>query len=470
MSETDSAPRRGDLTQGPLLRTLIAFAMPQMFGNILQTLTGTINSIWVSRLIGPTALAATATANILMFLMFALVFGFGMAGTVKIGRAYGAADITAARVTFGSLLALIAGIALAVTAAGWLFAPQLVAALAPPGPARALALTYLRVIFLANPATMLTLTCAMGLRGAGDARTPLVVMVVTTVLDIGLNPVLIRGLGPFPALGIAGSALATAIATTVGLIAIITLVYARDLPLRLRGREFAYLKPQSRQLRDIFRQGVPMGAQMLVISSAGVVFIGLVNRAGLATAAAYGALLQLWNYIAMPAMAIGAAVSAMTAQHIGAGKAQRSDAITLAGAAVNTVVTLALILALLAFDEPVLALFLGGHPGFVIAAIHIQHIVIWSYLPFGVTIVVFGALRAFGVVWSQLVVLAISMFALRLAAYRLLSPTLGTDALWVAMTISAVASPVMVLGIYALGPWRRHLIMRPSPAPQPATR
>ncbi|MEN9718656.1 MAG: hypothetical protein RIQ99_1534, partial [Pseudomonadota bacterium] len=85
MSDTpppSTGPLSGDLTKGPLARTLIAFAVPQMVGNVMQSLNGSINAVWVGRLLGNGALAATANANIIMFLLFALVFGFGMAATV----------------------------------------------------------------------------------------------------------------------------------------------------------------------------------------------------------------------------------------------------------------------------------------------------------------------------------------------------------------------------------------------------
>ena len=90
------AALRGDLTQGPILRTLITFSIPTLFANLLQTLGGTINTIWVGQLLGEGALAATANANIVIFLAFAFVFGFGMAATVRVGQHFGARDIVAA--------------------------------------------------------------------------------------------------------------------------------------------------------------------------------------------------------------------------------------------------------------------------------------------------------------------------------------------------------------------------------------
>lgn len=455
-----SRPLGGDLTQGPLARTLLVFALPQLVGNVLQSLNGSINAIWVGQLLGDQALAATANANIIMFLLFALVFGFGMAATVRIGQAWGAKDVVAARRVMGAALGLTGLISLVTSIAGIVYAHVLLDWLATPGGARAQALAYLQVVFIANPVSTLSMMIAMGLRGAGDAATPLRFMILTTVLDIALNPLLILGWGPFPALGIAGSAWATVIATSIGFVAMLASIYAKDLPLRLRGAELRWLRPAAAETRYLLAKGLPMGAQMVVISGAGVIMIGLVNREGLVVSAAYGALLQIWNYIGMPAMAIGAAVSAMVAQHIGAAREDRVDAISKAGSLANLAMTGAMIALLVPFDRPVLELFLGAGSPSVQAALHIQDLAIWTYLPFGITIVLFGTLRAYGVIYSQLLVLLAAMYGVRLGAYALLYPHFGADALWYSFLLSSVASLVLTLAVYFLGPWRKVMLER----------
>lgn len=465
-----AAPLRGNLTQGPLTRTLLVFALPQLVGNVLQSLNGSINAVWVGQLLGDEALAATANANILMFLLFALVFGFGMAATVRIGQAWGANDVVSARRALATALGLTGVISLVMATLGIVFADKVLDLLATPGAAHDQALDYLRVVFIANPIATLTTMIAMGLRGSGDAATPLRFMILATLLDVALNPVLILGLGPAPALGIAGSAWATVIATAISFVAMLVWIYAKDLPLRLRGAELSWLKPRWEETRYLLSRGLPMGAQMLVISGAGVVMIGLVNREGLVTAAAYGALLQIWNYIGMPAMAIGGAVSAMVAQHIGAAREDRVDAISRAGSLANLAMTGVLIAALVPFDRPVLELFLGAGSPSVPAALHIQDLAIWTYLPFGVTIVLFGTLRSYGVNYAQLGVLFLSMYVVRLGAYYLLYPLLGADALWYSFLLSSVTSLALTLLVYFRLPWRKRMLARiagmerPSPA------
>lgn len=448
---------RMDLTQGPIARTLILFALPTLASNILQTLSGSVNSIWVGQFLGEGALAATANANIIMFLMFGAFFGFGMAATVLIGQSMGRGDIDAARRATGGVigLALIFSVVLALI--GWFASDQILRWLETPPEAFALAHDYLRVTFLAVPASMLSVTLMMASRGAGDAVTPLRFMILAVVLDIAFNPVLILGLGPFPRLGIAGSALATALAGTISLAGMIGWFYAKNHVLRLRGRELSYLYPKWSELRFIVGRGLPMGAQMLVISGAGLVMVGLVNREGLVTAAAYGATLQLWNYIQMPALAVGAAVSSMVAQNIGANRWDRVTGVTNSGIAINLVMTGVLIALLLLFDRAALALFLGSGSDAIDVARNIQYIATWTFLAFGTTIVIISTLRANGSVVPPLVILFLSMFPIRLAVYYVGYPLIGSDILWWSFPISSLASLVMAWAVYRHGGWRRAL-------------
>jgi putative MATE family efflux protein len=445
---------KGDLTQGPIMRTLLMFAVPTLLSNMLQSLNGTINTIWVGRLIGEEAVAATANANIIIFLMSSAAFGFGMAATVLIGQRFGAKDIDGARRAIGTAIGFCFGLILAIAAIGWIFTPELLTLLATPPEAYPLALGYLRMIFISMPLVMVSIIVSMSLRGAGDARTPLIFMVVMVLLDIVLNPLLIAGIGPFPELGIVGSALSMVIAAAISFVGMVTYAYIKDLPLRLRGAELAYLKPQSKQLSYILNKGFPMGAQMLIMSAAGIIIVGLVNREGVMMTAAYGAAMQVFTYIQMPAMAIGGAVSAMAAQYIGARNWGRIDELTKSGILVNLAMTGFLTMIVLVFDEPLLELFLGPESEAVPLARHIQFIVVGNFIFFGMTMVMTGTMRAGGAVWIPLIILAFTLYPVRLGFYYLTYDRLGSDAIWWSFPVAALASLVLAALVYYRSNWR----------------
>ncbi|EAT10071.1 MATE efflux family protein [Sphingomonas sp. SKA58] len=459
-------PDRKDLTQGAIGSTLLLFAMPTLASNILQSLNGSINAIWVGRFLGAQALAATANANIIMFLMFSVVFGFGMASTVVVAQSVGAKDIDAARRAFGTAVGFCSMLGLGVALAGWIGAPALLRLLATPQEAFDLALVYLRVIFFAMPATLLVVMIMMGLRGAGDARTPLIFMIVSVAIDLVLNPVLILGLGPVPVFGIAGSAAATAAAGFISLIGVVAFIYAKDMPLRLRGAELRYLWPAADQMRVLLGKGLPMGLQMIVMSLSGLVMIGLVNREGLLVTAAYGAAQQIWTYLQMPAMAMGAAVSAMAAQNIGAARWDRISRITGYGLGYLLAVTSAMVAVILLFHEPLLALFLGNNQAAIEAAWTMQLLASWSFIFFGCTMILFGVMRANGVVVAPLLILIFTLFAVRLGFYYLAYPVLDANALWLSFPAGSLTALLLASAVYLHGGWRKAKLMAPVHAEQ----
>jgi len=453
------AQRSGDLTEGPIFKTLLAFSLPMLLSNVLQTLNGSVNAIWVGRLLGESALAATANANVVMFLLFAAVFGFGMATTVRVGQYFGAGDLDTARRTFGSGVGFCVLLAAIIGVAGWFGAPAMLDALGTPGGSLQEARDYLQVIFITMPFGTASMMVSMGMRGAGDSKTPMQAMILTVAIDVVMNPLLIRGLGPVPSLGIAGSAISTAVANFAGFVFQVWTIYRKDAALRLRGPEMGYLVPRAAEMGYIVTKGLPMGAQMLLVSSAGLIMVGLVNREGLDAAAAYGASLQVWNYLQMPAFAIGSGVSAMVAQAIGAGKHDRVDEVTWKGLALNLVFSAGMAALIVLFDKPVLALFLGWESPALPIARHIQFICTASFVIVSVTMILTGTLRAYGAVVAPLIIMFLGLYPGRLGFYALAHPSMGGEAVWWAYPVGSIVTVVMTLAYFRFGNWRKTVRM-----------
>jgi putative MATE family efflux protein len=448
-------PGRGNLTDGPIARTLLAFALPTLASSILQSLNGTVNAIWVGRFLGEGALAATSNANMVMFLLTAFVFGFGMASTILVGQAWGRKDVDQARRVFGTAAGSFLVITILVAFAGYHLSGSILVLLGTPGDAAPLALAYLQVIFLAMPALLLLTLAMMALRGAGDSMTPLWFMIVAVVLDSALNPVFILGLGPFPRMGIGGSAMSTLVANYAALLGLIGYIYWKDLPLRLRGPELRYLWCDLKIMKTIVIKGLPMGIQMVVISLSALALVGMVNREGVATTAAFGVAMQLWTYVQMPAMALGAAVSAMAAQNIGAGKWDRVGRITGVGVVQSLVITGALIVLLTVADRSVLALFMGGDSPALPIARHIHVVATWNFLLFGVMMVLFATVRANGAVWAPQIILAIGLVPIRFGYIFATYDWLGADAIWTSFPVTSLINLLLAGAYYLQGGWRK---------------
>lgn len=444
-----------DLTQGPIGKTLIMFSLPVMGSNVLQSLNGTANAIWVSHVLGEAALTATANANNILFLMLGAVFGISMAANLMIGQSVGARDEAMVKRVIGTSTGFFVVLSLAVGVGGWLLTPAILTAMDTPADAKAEAIIYLRVIFLAMPFMYFFSFLMMAQRGAGDSRSPFWFSLAAVVLDVILNPILITGFGPAPRMGIAGSAAATLISQTVVLGAILVFLYRTQSVLVLRRHELRLLKPELAIIRTLVTKGLPMAVQMLVISGAAVVMISFVNRYGSATAAGYAAALQLWTYVQMPAMALGAGVSSMAAQNVGAGRMDRVNRIAGLGSFYAVLLT-AVPVALIYLVQPiVLRLFLPADSASTPIAMHINAIALWGFIPFGVAFALSGVVRATGAVMIPLITMAISLWGVRVPFALLLEPTLGADAVWWSFPLGTIASCLLAAAYYLFGDWRK---------------
>lgn len=457
--------RRGpDLTTGPIGKTLILFALPVLGSNVLQSLNGSANAVWVSHVLGEAALTATSNANQIMFLMLGAVFGISMASNILIGQAIGGSDEALAKRVVGTSTAFFVVLSLSVGALGVTLTPHILDAMGTPPDARRDAIAYLRVIFTAMPFMYFFSFVMMAQRGTGDSRTPFYFSLLTVGLDVVLNPLLIIGVGPFPRLGIAGSATSTLIAQTITLAAMIVHLYRKKSILVIRPNEWRLLIPDFQILKSLVLKGLPMGFQMMVVSLAAVTMMSFVNRFGVHTSAAYGAAAQLWTYVQMPAMALGAAVSSMAAQNVGAGRMDRVDQIARSGALFAFLFS-AIPVVLIYFADPwVLRAFLPATSPSLPIAVHINSTVLWGFIAFGVAFIFSGIVRATGAVWPPLLAMIISLWVVRIPFANLLLPHLGADAVWYAFPVGSLTTLLLAGGYYFWGGWRKAkmLDVRPS--------
>jgi len=459
------AGRKGpDLTTGPIGKTLIVFALPVLGSNILQSLNGTANAFWVSHQLGEAALTAISNANQIFFLMLGAAFGVTMAANIMIGQAIGADDHALAKKVVGSCTAFFLGLSVVISAAGFAFTPHILDAMRTPIDARADAIAYLRVIFAAMPVVFFFSYMMMAQRGTGDSRSPFYFSLLAVAMDVILNPLLIIGVGPFPRLGIAGSATSTLVSQSITLAVMLAILYRRKSILVMQPSEFRLLIPDLTIIKNLVLKGLPMGFQMMVISLAAVTMMSLVNLFGVHTSAAYGAAAQLWTYVQMPAMALGAAVSSMAAQNVGAGKMDRVEKVALTGVGYAFIASAVPIAIILAADPYVLRIFLpASSPSLPIAA-HINAYVLWGFTFFGMAFIFSGVVRATGAVWPPLLAMIVSLWVVRIPFANLLMPRMGADAVWLSFPIGSLTTLVLAGGYYRWGGWRkaRMLDVRPS--------
>jgi putative MATE family efflux protein len=392
-----------------------------------------------------------------------VAFGIATAATILVGQCIGASDIHEAKRVVGTSATLFATISVGISVAGLTLSEPLLASMKTPADSFPMALAYMRIVFLGLPSIYMYVFVMSVVRGAGDSKTPLQFQLLAVAIDIALNPVLIFGFGPIPKLGVAGSALTSIVAQSVSLTALVIHLYRQQHVLCLHKDDLSMLRVDWAIVGTLVRKGIPMSGDILLLSLNSVFIITLVNRFGVDTTAAFGASVQLWNYVALPALAVGTAASTMVAQNVGAQQWDRVTSIARVGVVYSVLGTGSVVLLVEILDTHAFELFVPtGSPVLHIAS-HLNRVVIWSWVFFGVSTVLFGVARATGAVMAPLLIETLTMLVVQFPLAKTLLDRWQADAIWWSFPISWTLDAVLATLYYKYGGWRTARLRGPVP-------
>ncbi|MGJ7489826.1 MATE family efflux transporter [Variovorax sp. ZT4R33] len=442
----------------PLWKTFLFFLAPMLLSNILQSLSGTLNNVYVGQMIGVGALAAVSSFFPVMFFFIAFTIGLGAGASVLIGQAWGARDTGRVKAIAGTTLTVGIAFGLLVALFGGAFTAPLLKALGTPPDILADATRYARIMLIAMPGLFVFLLSTAMLRGIGDTVTPLYTLTLSTGIGLVVTPALIRGWGGLPMLGVASGAVATVLSFVLAT-AWLGFRLRRTKSALAPDAEFARrLRIDPAILKTVLKVGVPTGVQMIVIALAEIALLSLVNSYGSQATAAYGAVNQVVAYVQFPAISIAVTASILGAQAIGAGRTSQLSAIARTGLLMNLVLTGALVLLGYLFSRRLMGFFITSAPVIELAQT-LLHIMLWSSVVFGMASVLSGIMRASG---SVLVPTAISIVCIALievpVAYGM-SHRIGINGVWVAYPVAFLAMLGLQTAYYRLV-WRKKAIRR----------
>ncbi|POM10847.1 MATE family efflux transporter [Pseudomonas sp. WP001] len=443
--------------QRPLWQVYLFFLAPMVLSNFLQSFSGTLNGIYVGQMLGTHALAAVSGMFPIVFFFIALVIGLGAGASVLIGQAWGAGETGLVKVITGATLTLGALIGLLAAVLGAVCAPRV----AGPGtPIDVLddAVGYAQVMMLIMPLLLVFILYTQLLRGVSDTISPLLALMVSTLVGLLLTPALIRGWIGLPPMGIQSAAYAGLAGNALAMLFLI---------LRLRHKQhvmapdrdmLSALRLDRVILGKVLRIGLPTGLQMVVLSLSELVILALVNGHGSQATAAYGAVTQIVNYVQFPALSIAITASILGAQAIGAGRLERIGPILRTGLLINTGLTGGLIVLGYGLSHWLLGLFITDAAARVNAE-HLLHIMLWSILVFGFQAVIGGIMRASGVVLMPVAISIFCVLCVELPVAYLFNAHFGLEGVWMAFPVTYLAMLVLQTAYYRLV-WRHKQIKR----------
>jgi putative MATE family efflux protein len=310
-----------DFTEGSISRAIVLLAVPMVLEMCMESLFGVVDVFWVSRL-GADAVATVGLTETALTLVFVIALGLSMGATALVARRMGEKDEQAAGLV--AVQAIIVGLVVSGTIAlfGYFFAPNLLHIMGASDSVVKLGSGYTRMILSGSATIFLLFLINAVFRGAGDAAIAMRVLWIANIVNIFLNPCLIFGLGPFPRLGVTGSAVGTTIGRGVGVL----------LQLWVLGSGRGRLAVHAAQLRADFvlmwrliRLSLNAMFQYLVQMASWIAMVRIIASFGSSATAAYTVAIKVIIFAILPSWGMSNAAATLVGQNLGAGKPSRAE-------------------------------------------------------------------------------------------------------------------------------------------------
>jgi len=457
MLETPKIPKVINyLLEGPVVKSIFKISLPIIFANVLLTAYQLIDTFWVGRL-GVNAVAAVSLSFPLIFFLNSLAMGFTLAGSILISQYNGKGDKRNVDLALGQTFTFVTLVAIVLSIIGYFSAGFALSFLTSDAAVLPEATIYLQISFITMVATFIYTIFQSALRGIGEVKLPMIIILITVILNFLLDPLFMFGYGPIPAMGVAGVAYATLITEVLSALIGIGILIMGRYRLKLLWVD---LKPRFVWIKKLFNLGLPSSVEMSIRSLGMMLMIVLVSTFGTLTVAAYGVGVKILSLAIIPAMGFAMAATTLVGNNLGAKQHKRVEKISKAAIkiAFSTLTVLGLLVFL--FAKPISAFFVPNDiPLVEMSAIFIR-IIAFTFGLVGIQMVIIATIRAAGEATTAMFLAMLQTFFLFVAGYILaVIMHLGEDGLWWAYPISNVFGVIVAFLYYRKKDWlKRELV------------
>lgn len=344
-----------NMTSGSPGKLIMAFAVPLMLGNIFQQLYTMVDTMVVGQVVGVKALAALGAADWLVWLVLGIASGMTQGFSILVSQYYGAEEWEQLRKSVAHSYVLTVVMAVLVLGLSQLAVHRVMIFLNTPEDIIDMSMIYLRIVFCGIPIISAYNILAAILRALGNSRSPLIAMIVASVINVVLDILFVAEFG----WGVAGAAVATVIAQ--GFSAVYCFCVLRKIRLiHLEKRHFCFDRGIVCRL---LRLGAPVAAQNVIISVGGLVVQYVVNGYGFLFVAGFTATNKLYGVLELAAISYGYSITTYVGQNLGAGKIRRIKQGVISGTVMAVITSLVVAVIMVAGGRGILSLFVSGDPG-----------------------------------------------------------------------------------------------------------
>ncbi len=495
-ADQSAGSQENSITSGSIARPLFHLAWPIVVIQLLQVTYNVIDTLFLGRF-STDAVGALSLSFPLIFLIISIAAGFTTAGAILVAQYTGAKGAQSAGLVAGQAISFVGGLSVVLGIVGYLYTrPALRLLPSDPDTAAAvvpLAADYMEVFFLGMPFLFGFFVFSALMRGYGDTRTPMLVMVVSVAINVVLDPIFIFGfesnplfgwigatelettlyaLTEYTGWGIEGAALATVIARGFG--GVIGF-YVLFLTTRGPAVALADLIPDLSVIRNLITLGVPTMLEQSTSALAQIALTAIVVTFNPAVVSAYGLGNRIASLIFLPAMGLGRAIDTMVGQNLGANRPDRAGRAVLFAAVTGAGILLIAAVIIATVTEPFVSVFIGDVPNAAATIeLGIEYVRIRSaeFAFLGVSQVILGAFRGAGNTKTAMVISIITLWVGRVGTVLLLVFQFdwGATGIWVGMAVGNILGAIVGVGWFLRGTWKTAYIDtdESAQAPQPA--
>lgn len=441
--------RNTDMTTGTPIRLIIAFALPLLLGNVFQQLYNFIDTAIVGRYVGADALAAVGTTGSVNTFLVSAAMGLTNGAGIITAQCFGAKNYTSMKKTVTAMIYVTGAMCIIVTIAGIFLAKPIMLVLGVPENILPDSVAYMRIIFSLCFGMMIYNACSSVLRNLGNSKTPLIMLIISSLSNIALDLLFVLKFG----MGVKGVAYATVFSQILSAVLCFAYIIRRRYELHLDNIP---LLPERIMIKKIFKTGMPAALQSCMISLGGMSVQSLVNSFGKDAMAAYTAVLKIDSLSIQILISVATALSVYSGQNMGAYKLDRIKQGLYQTLAVMVPVCTALAVVMLVFRYRILTIFLDpetAHNSVNIGASYLSVIGI-GYIIAGVMQSYQNLLRGCGDV-NVCMAAGIAELGVRVAASYLLVQIFGLTGIWAAVPISWGCGCVIPIARYYSGKWQK---------------
>jgi putative MATE family efflux protein len=435
-----------DMTMGSIPRHILNFGLPMSLGLLLTMGYSIINTIWIGNLLGKEAMGAAAVSFPITFILISIAAGSTTATSILISQNYGSRNLKRIEKVIGNSLSMFAGIAALLTVFSLIMRNPILKVMGTPAELMKMASSYLSISLLGFFLTYIYYIVNSVFSGMGDTKTPVIFLVLSTIVNAVLDPILIK------AMGLNGAAVASLISGGSALIAAIIFLRRNKF---IVGINLSSLKLEGKIILSIIKIGLPAVIQQCLLPISLIFITSFINSFGADAIAAYGAASKIDYLAAIPATAMGSAASIITGQNLGAGKTDRVREVFKWGIIINFSIIFTISIFVLAFPRTFLSIFARDPQVLSMGATYLKTIAA-GYCIFSITFITNGIITGSGKTIITMFFSIISLFIIRIPLANYMSNTdLGLKGIWLAMLITYVITAVLSTTYYLSGRWKK---------------